>query len=65
MSAAALSPVVQIVGQSNPSEITLLDLVQAVSEFATSEEELIATVLHMLQTGRVRLTGNFRDASWA
>lgn len=65
MSAAALSPVVQIVGQSNATEITLLDLVQAVSEFATSEEELIATVLHMLQTGRVRLTGNFRDASWA
>jgi len=33
-----------------------------VGEAATSEEEVVATVLHMLQNGRARLCGNFEGA---
>jgi len=34
--------------------VTLRDLVAAVSEFAHSDEEVVATVLHMLASRRVR-----------
>lgn len=44
-------------------EITLLDLVSAVSDECRSEAEVVATVLHLLATGRARLCGNFRSAS--
>jgi hypothetical protein len=43
-------------------EITLLDLVVAVSEHARSEAEVVATVLHLLRSGRVRLCGSFRGS---
>ena len=39
---------------------TLLDLVTAVAEFAETENELVATVVHLVNSGRVRLCGNFR-----
>jgi len=65
MSAAAISPVVEVLGDPQLNELTLLDLVQAVCDVAESEEEIIATVIHMLQSGRVRLTGNFRNATWS
>ncbi len=41
--------------------ITLLELVDAVSESAKDEAELVAVVTHMLATGAVRLRGNFRN----
>jgi hypothetical protein len=44
-----------------PVGLTLLDLVQTVSRFARSEDETVAVVYHMLETGRVRLTGSFRN----
>lgn len=44
-----------------PSETTLLELVGAVSELTDDEGEVVATVLHMIQSGRVRLCGNFRN----
>jgi hypothetical protein len=44
-------------------QVTLLDLVRAVSEECESEAEVVATVLHMLATGRARLCGSFRSAS--
>ena len=43
-----------------PLNLTLLELVQAISEVSESEQEVIATVVYMLRSGRVRLTGNFR-----
>jgi hypothetical protein len=49
-------------GRDEPMATTLLDLVRAVSEVATDEREVVATVTHLLRSGRVRLTGNFRDA---
>ncbi len=43
-------------------ETTLLDLVRAISAVTDDEREVVATVLYMLRTGRVRLTGNFRGS---
>ena len=40
--------------------MTLLDLVNAVSEHAPSEAEVIATVVYLVNSGRVRLCGNFK-----
>ncbi len=41
--------------------VTLHDLISAVSEFADDENEIIATVMHLVQSGRVRLAGG----SWS
>jgi hypothetical protein len=41
---------------------TLLDLVAAVAESAESEAELVATVQHLINSGRVQLIGHFRGA---
>ena len=42
--------------------MTLLDLVNAVSEHARSEAEVIATVVYLVNSGQVRLCGNFKAA---
>ena len=42
--------------------LTLLDLVTVVSAYARSEDEVIATVVYMLNSGTVRLAGIFRGA---
>jgi len=42
--------------------MTLLDLVKAVSEHAPSEAEVIATVVYLVNSGQVRLCGNFKGA---
>ena len=41
---------------------TLLALVRAVSEVTSDDREVVATILHMLRSGEVRLCGNFRNA---
>jgi hypothetical protein len=41
---------------------TLLDLVNAVSEHAESDAEVIATVVYLVNSGRVRLCGNFKGS---
>jgi hypothetical protein len=41
---------------------TLLELVTAVNEEAESEDEVIATVVNLVNSGAVRLCGIFRDA---
>jgi len=43
-----------------PHDTTLLDLVGAVCDVTGDDEEVVATVLHMIRSGRVRLCGNFR-----
>ena len=45
---------------AEPVDTTLLDLVQAVSQETEDEREVVATVLHLLRTGRARLIGSFR-----
>ena len=42
--------------------VTLLDLVNAVTEYARSEAEVIATIVWMVNEGHVRLCGTFRGA---
>ena len=43
-------------------DMTLLDLVNAVSVYARSEAEVISTVVYMVNSGHVRLCGNFKGA---
>ena len=45
--------------------VTLLDLVAAVSQFARTESELIATVVYLVNSGKVTLGGNFRGARFS
>jgi len=52
---------VETVRQDQPQHLTLLELVEALCEVTTDEREVVATALHMLRSGRVRLTGNFHD----
>ena len=37
-------------------EVTLLDVIQAVHEVAANEQETLATVVHLLGSGQVRLS---------
>ena len=41
---------------------TLLELLEAVSDSAETDTETVATVVHMVNSGRVQLCGNFRGA---
>ena len=43
-------------------DVTLLELVTAVSAHARSDAEVIATVVHLVNSGTVRLRGIFRGA---
>jgi hypothetical protein len=40
----------------------MLELVEAVSEYAETDTETVATVVHLVNSGLVRLCGNFRGA---
>ena len=42
--------------------MTLLALVQVICEESDDDREVVATVCHLLQTGQVRLCGNFGGA---
>jgi hypothetical protein len=67
--AAATSPAVvrqiqQQIGFAEAPEAercTLLELVKAVGEITRDDHEVVATVIHMLRSGSVRLNGNFHD----
>lgn len=41
---------------------TLLELVKAVSDYAETDAEIVATVVHLVNSDQVRLCGNFRGA---
>lgn len=41
-------------------DVTLLELVDAVSSVTDNEQEVVATVVHMLERGTVKLQGAFR-----
>jgi len=43
------------------ADVTLLELVQAISEVTDDDREIVATVLYMLRSGHARLCGTFRD----
>ncbi len=42
------------------SEVTLLELVQAICNETNDDREVVETVRHLLSSGQVRLNGNFR-----
>jgi hypothetical protein len=46
-------------------ECTLLELVQSVNEITSNDEEVVATVTYLVNSGRVRLCGNFAGAKIA
>jgi hypothetical protein len=41
---------------------TLLELVEAVSDYSETDTEIVATVVYLVNSGRVQLCGNFRGA---
>jgi hypothetical protein len=45
-----------------PYRVTLLDLLQAVNECTTSDVETVAAVTYLINSGKVRLCGNFAGA---
>jgi hypothetical protein len=60
---AATSTTIDFAPAEEPLHVTLLQLVEAVSDVTENDVEVVATVMHMLQTGRVRLSGSFRGVS--
>ena len=42
------------------SEVTLLELVQAICDETSDDGQVVETVRHLLSSGQVRLCGNFR-----
>ena len=44
-----------------PDEVTFFELVEAVSEYSRSEQEVIETVMYMLRSGHVQLTGDYQE----
>ena len=44
-----------------PRPVTLLELVQSIADTTEDDREVVATVMRMLRTGRVRLCGAFRN----
>ena len=48
---------------ATPSQSILLDLVHAVSGCATSDDEVVATVAYLVNSGKVLLCGTFAGAS--
>ena len=42
--------------------MTLLDLVAAIAEQAETDDEVVATVQHLIYSGRVHLVGHFKGA---
>ena len=46
---------------TRPVQTTLLDLVRTLSAFSDDEQEIIATITAMVNSGQVVLRGIFRD----
>jgi hypothetical protein len=50
------------VDMETQAQLTLLDLIEVVGEVTDSEAEIVSVVAHLVNSGRVRLIGNFRGA---
>ncbi len=63
MRASALQrPLPRALSGPEPAESTLLELVRAVADETEDDREVVAIVLHLVRSGRVRLVGSFRGA---
>lgn len=51
----------QRTGSTGCKDYTLLELVEVIAEVTDDDREVVATVLHMLASGRIKLCGNFRN----
>ena len=58
---ARLEPALTGIEAREPETLTLLDLVAAVADSAETDEEVVATIQHLIETGKVTLVGNFRS----
>jgi len=59
----AAAKLAQIEGPgTEPVEITLLELVCAVADSARNDDEVVAVVADLINSGRVTLVGNFLGA---
>jgi hypothetical protein len=47
---------------ATPKQTTLLALIQTISEYATTDEEIVATVVHLINSRTVVLCGTFAGA---
>ena len=56
-----VEPVPAGLERAEPETLTLLDLVAAVADSAETDEEVVATIQYLVETGRVHLIGNFCD----
>jgi len=45
-------------------QTTLLELVWAVGQFSNDDRLVAATVAHLVNSGRARLTGTFKNVRW-
>jgi hypothetical protein len=45
-----------------PIECTLLDLVQTLNDITDNDQEVVAAAVSLINSGRVRLSGNFAGA---
>jgi hypothetical protein len=63
MTTAAAAAILETQPQpESQKHVTLLELVTAVGEITSDDEEVTETVLHLLRSDRARLCGNFKDA---
>jgi hypothetical protein len=46
-------------------KVTLLELVQTVMDFTDTDAEVVATVVDLVNNGKVQLIGNFRGCTIA
>jgi hypothetical protein len=52
----------EIISMATSHSLTLLDVIQAVSEVAENDREVIATVVHLISSGQVRLSDETIEA---
>jgi hypothetical protein len=52
-----------MLAMAGSSKLTLLDLIQAVSEVAANDQEIMAAVADLINSGRVRLCGEAAGAT--
>jgi hypothetical protein len=50
----------EVTGSTGARSTTLFDLVRVIGEVTDNDQEIVATVVHMLRSGRARLSSSFR-----
>jgi hypothetical protein len=51
-----------LVAAAKVQQTTLYELVETVSEYARNDAEVLATIVHLVNSGQVRLIGRLRNA---